>query len=79
MYIPESIVIKQVMGEDGDVSHLELWQNERYIKLSLSNATTDIKPINGKWEILKKQVDALVKENPYSPESIAKNGYPTIG
>lgn len=67
IFVPTPIQIKQVMDKDGDFSHLELHQKGNVIELSLMNTESNVMKNSGKWGVLKQQIQALIKENPNTP------------
>lgn len=53
------ITIKQVLDKNGDFSHLELWQGDNHLELSLAFSQLDVQPSNYKWDVLSAQVKKI--------------------
>jgi hypothetical protein len=55
----EPIIVKQVLDESGTFNHLELWQGNQHIKVSLASTVLDSGHHTWKWDNIKKIVDEM--------------------
>ncbi len=55
------IVVKEVLDEEGGFSHLELWQGDNVIKISLSDTSLTSSRKNDRWNTLKEMIDKIVE------------------